>query len=634
MNSIDLVPIGALNSKRFLIPSYQRGYRWTEQEVVDLLDDVLEFHNRGQKGIYCIQPLVVGTTTESSQTGCWDVIDGQQRLTTIYIILKYLGVQLYTISYQTRKGSREFLESLGEQSTMNDSNIDFFYMSGAYKCVESWFEGGKCTISREKFLELLLEKVCFIWYQTAEKDNIEIFTRLNIGKISLTNSELIKALFLNKGNFDRVANHEQLTLHQTKIAVEWEQMERELQCDEFWAFFNKGSYRPDTRIDFIFELICALDGKYFAERHSYATFRHFYRLFKWDCNIDLMQVVTATWQRIVSLFNILQEWYNSAECYHYIGFLVESDVERNSVACVAEYIKLWQSEGMDKAKFVDELCCKIATLLKSRKCDNLDRQYTIQNKREAMPLLLLHNVESVVAQIREQQISQIGQQSLFYRFPFHLYKSQTEYGGWDVEHIASSVANDLSSNADKIEYLVATLIYLECECEGRYAELTASVKGALQQLRTEPKGFRGEDFEAVRTQVAEQLGVKEISEGQDDAGNIVDKKNMVWNYALLDSATNRGYGNAPFPAKRRIIIGKEQGVTYNIEYTEQGGFKLDTKVCLTPFVPPATRNVFLKYYTVGAAAVAAWTEQDAECYKKSMYRLLHKRFGVTGTIVE
>ena len=74
-----------INAKeKFYIPSYQRGYRWTEQQVLDLLNDILEFRNKNS-GFYCLQPVVV----KKLSNGYWELLDGQQRLTTLFIILKY-----------------------------------------------------------------------------------------------------------------------------------------------------------------------------------------------------------------------------------------------------------------------------------------------------------------------------------------------------------------------------------------------------------------------------------------------------------------------------------------------------------------------------------------------------------------
>ena len=67
----------------FSVPSYQRGYRWGEAEVVRLLDDI---YTTDGKRNYCLQPVVVRKNGEK-----FEVIDGQQRLTTIYLIYRYMN---------------------------------------------------------------------------------------------------------------------------------------------------------------------------------------------------------------------------------------------------------------------------------------------------------------------------------------------------------------------------------------------------------------------------------------------------------------------------------------------------------------------------------------------------------------
>src|SRR5690554_6003028 len=98
-NNISIKTISELLKCDFFIPSYQRGYRWTEQQVTDLLNDVWEFINKPNKKDdewYCLQPVVViksddDTKHKNNLIGDWhDVIDGQQRLTTTFLILKNL----------------------------------------------------------------------------------------------------------------------------------------------------------------------------------------------------------------------------------------------------------------------------------------------------------------------------------------------------------------------------------------------------------------------------------------------------------------------------------------------------------------------------------------------------------------
>ena len=97
----------------FKIEAYQRGYRWGKEEVEYLLEDIYEIP-LGQK--YCLQPVVVKNVNT-----VYELIDGQQRMTTLYLIMKYLHTYIdikYSIEYATRKsenghiGSKELLENI------------------------------------------------------------------------------------------------------------------------------------------------------------------------------------------------------------------------------------------------------------------------------------------------------------------------------------------------------------------------------------------------------------------------------------------------------------------------------------------------------------------------------------------
>ncbi|WP_281778494.1 DUF262 domain-containing protein, partial [Helicobacter suis] len=88
----------------FKIPAYQRGYRWREKEVKTLLEDITDFIEEKADEVdkyYSLQPLVV----KKNEKEVWNVIDGQQRLTTLFLIIKYLDdddTDLFKIEYETR----------------------------------------------------------------------------------------------------------------------------------------------------------------------------------------------------------------------------------------------------------------------------------------------------------------------------------------------------------------------------------------------------------------------------------------------------------------------------------------------------------------------------------------------------
>lgn len=280
-NNIGLKSIGELLEKNFYIPCYQRGYRWERQQVEDLLEDIYSFDEKkgkNEKEFYCLQPIVVKKCSEEYKeqhhlndelksdfdNNTWyEVIDGQQRLTTIRILFSFLvkeclnGKTLkekrnkseFILEYETRKGTAEFLKNIHKSK----ENIDFYYISKAYEYIENWFKnkaqkdsaaiddiGNDFLRSLTLTMDSKLKKnddgvVQVIWYEIQDDENqIKTFTRLNLGKIPLENSELIKALFLKKDENNLSEEQKQI-----EIANEWNIIENELQNQRLWNFLSQ-----------------------------------------------------------------------------------------------------------------------------------------------------------------------------------------------------------------------------------------------------------------------------------------------------------------------------------------------------------------------------------------------------------
>ena len=73
--TLDFHNVSDFIGEEFLIPDYQRGYRWETQQVTDLLNDISFFYKEFPGESYSMQPIVV-----KRKNGKWEVVDGQQRL--------------------------------------------------------------------------------------------------------------------------------------------------------------------------------------------------------------------------------------------------------------------------------------------------------------------------------------------------------------------------------------------------------------------------------------------------------------------------------------------------------------------------------------------------------------------------
>ena len=618
-NKIGLKTIDELLGMRFFIPNYQRGYRWTKRQVTDLLNDINEF-DADKDGFYCLQPLVVKQRKEDMLSkihdaksieevkkllkGDWEVIDGQQRLTTIYILLTCLGKRdPYSLEYATRSDSATFLQKMDE--TKSEQNIDYHFMTQAKNTITEWLQS---DFDKSAFLKKLQTKVKFIWYESIDEDPIKVFTRLNIGKIALTNSELVKALFLNSSNFGDKEEYS-LRLKQQEIASEWDEIEYTLQNDEFWMFLHDEGYKSPTRIDFIFDLICeqnALNIQAFDDKKKkdqmigtdeYRTFRYFYEYFnapypKEGTEQRRLRTESA-WKIVKSYYQTFNEWFDDLELYHYIGFLVAC--KKNIGPLLASWRNLRSKK--DFLRYLKGEIKKITDPIKP------DFQYNDDgsNKTNCRPLLLFHNIQTVINQNHTLRNNEKYKINVFYKFPFHLYKLEK----WDVEHINSNIDNQENDENTRKEWLLNVYISADPNTQQKISDYFAIKENGADK--------KNELFEEIQKAFPEH-----------EAWTPEDK-NRIWNYALLDSSTNRSYGNAIFSAKRRIIIGKDKGRLIPVPKFKDG--KLVTgeeKEANSSFVPPCTKQVFLKYFSSTAGDNNYWTKNDAEDYKKDIKACLDK----------
>ena len=639
-NAISLKPVKDLLGMNFFIPDYQRGYRWEKQQAIDLLEDIYDFSlktnsarktNSASEEIYCIQPLVVYEKADDILAKCksqeatledikkyikgsWTVVDGQQRLTTIYLLLSCLDSDdRYEIDYSTRKNSRDFLTNINIKSknpSDAEANVDYYHMCSVFLGMQEWLDSKESQDSsvRNVILETLLNKVNFIWYQVDKADEISVFTRLNIGKIPLTDAELIKALFLNRTNFNINADERQLEAKQHDIALQWDQIEYALQNDEFWAFLHDINYNKPTRIDFILDSIRKNNGYQLSTEtkdceagyDDHRTFRYFNNAFisrkakKENNKGNNEDWLDELWREVKKYYQVFNEWYQDYRLYHYIGYL--SSIQKTGFD-VSSYVTKWQEKT--KNDFITELKQEITQKLLNKKWINQIYEYKFDDqdsndkskgKREVLDVLLLHNVETIIQQ-NEKLVSETKYNlPNFSKFPFHLYKREK----WQVEHIRPNAGDDLEKkDADKF-YLSLAIEYLKND-----PSLVQKIKKYIRDDKDKPERV---DILNEITQYGDQLQALPDED-----------KNRIWNFVLLDEATNKEYGNQIFPVKRAFIANKEKGFKINYSFKD-GKLKKGEKVPEVAFVPPCTKNVFSKFYTEMPSTMMNWNKEDAEAY--------------------
>lgn len=614
-NTILLLAVDQLRGKNFSIGNYQRGYKWGKKEILELLNDIHCYNE--SNGIYCLQPIIlqpIGNETEEilnegkthNISYNNEVIDGQQRTTTIYLILKYLNYlglinksYLFSINYQTRTRSGIFLNNCLEdvfrvdvesildkelvEKKYNDlnavnklwgtfienhqdyDNVDVYHFFTVSCYIKKWFETNlKSTDDKNEFINQFLTIVKVIWYSLDDaKDNqnvIDVFLNNNKGKIKLTTSELIKALFILN-----IKNTEIQTLADLKInqfALEWDSIEKKMQDDNFWYFIQSKSdlYQDGTRIDYLFDLFI----KKSINDDEYYAYRHYELLFNANSNLSI------EWESIVQLYTKLVDWYNDNLLYHYIGFITISGIKNLSLLLI-------DSIGKNK----EELKTDLVDLIKKEflKVDKKEEQkpfiYYIENLNykkypsQTKKVLFLHNVMYYVNNMAK------------HKFPFELFIKEE----WSIEHIIPQNPKNIEEIDVYVNWYTELLNYNE---DNSYSKI-------VEQLK------QYDSVEAITKDRAFKSVLDKIAEEFENTTHKID------NLLLLDKNTNSALSNDLYKNKRIKIL----------RFDKNGKNDKGEPV----FIPIETLNAFNK--TFGEKInIDTWSREDGEKYKEAIGKRL------------
>lgn len=566
-------PIGGIRG-RFFVPGYQRGYRWDKNDVTRLLDDIWD--SQGQD--YSLQPIVVKLHQQGKDETEheWELIDGQQRLTTLFVILRYMERQArcglgspYTLRYETRPGSQDYLNTLDEAS--HGTNIDYYHLFQAHQCIDAWFQkrGDKYAqnSAANTIHGYLFNSVRVIWYEApANTDATMLFTRLNVGRIPLTDAELIKAALLSA-----VRCHSPDRAHE--IAAQWDGIERDLHRADIWAFVagpaaNEGDEKYPTRISLLLDTLADEIVHPLGKRPRYHTFD----TLRGEIELEAAATISeGPWKKVVSLHAQILGWAEPPNIYNKIGFLVASGDAFGELARAAK--------GKKKTEFDIFLVDRIRDHVKVKDADLEELNY--EEKKRGYPkllqLLLLMNVETT---------TQFG-----LHFPFSRHVRQK----WSLEHIHAQNAETLNKAEQWKTWLTSHRSALNAVVsdsnKNDIALLKNEVDAAIADVNTDigvgkSGSFSGEKFNAISSRVLKMLN-------HDSAPD-----HSIRNMALLSSGDNIRLSNSVFEVKRQMIL------------------ELDRK---GEYVPVCTRNVFLKYYAeANAQQPHFWSEADKDSYLKEI----------------
>ena len=327
----------------------------------------------------------------------------------------------------------------------------------------------------------------------SEADAISLFTRLNIGRIPLTNAELVKALFLCQT--DQVTKSKQM-----EISLQWDTIERELHDDDLWYFLTrKNAVTYATRIELLFDFMaCKSDD----EREQFFTFLHFSKQRE-----NLLEL----WDGILRYYYRLKEWYKNDKLYHKIGYLVATGT--STIDLLMNETKELKKSAMDA--LLDD---KIRQSIDSKKPYS---ELSYQNDPGIITnILLLFNVISLL------------QNGSGARFPFKEFNNES----WSLEHIHAQHSLKLNTQEKWKEWLK---LHIDSVKKLESTEsLLVEMNEAIENERLTDIKFN-ELADKITTLFSEQGDTEYV--------------HSISNMALLHCSKNAALSNALFDAKCRMI---------------------------------------------------------------------------------
>lgn len=574
-NKTSKLIVSDINKSLFVIPFFQRGYRWTGRNVKQLLSDLLLFANNADESEYCLQPIVLQKISKSEYSSLLNeeehvvrVVDGQQRLTTIAIVLHKLGIKTtWDIYYDSEK--KRLSQILNETSDL--ISINDYFRKEVSDAIDEWFASHTkqgSEVSAQQLLSSIFQsqgkKIAFLEYdietptcEDSEKEGHKAFLRLNDGKTPLTSSELIRALYMVQDSG--------LTIQQQmEISKEWELIETSLQNEQFWLMFNaRGLEDTPTRIDLLFALVLSVSLKETKANPRII----FEKLDDEDEQFDLEKV----WEEVLRTFWWMQSCYSDIELCNYLCWIrTYTDI---STSTIYGYWRKYPSHEAFKNRIIKEIQNTSFGGTRISVLDDVDYNW---DKGELRKLFVLLNVLDCN---KSQE-----------RFRFDLFN---KCKGWDIEHIDSQTPNDFKQDKNKEEWL--KMAYNELTKEQKQAFVENFIGHALELEVFNIHNLELDNFDAYAEYIVQ------LSKDTEDAISQANS-NKLGNLALLNLSINRSYKNDIFPLKRKAII----------DHVNSG----------SEFIPPCTIKAFTKFYTKSASRITSWQNADYNDY----YQVMDSRF--------
>ncbi len=327
----------------FVIPEYQRSYVWEVDNVNDLLDDLWFACENKFDHEYFLGSLVLKKNLLQNEFNEFEVLDGQQRLTTFFILMavirdlssndllkKTFHQRIYQeknefaaiperkrIIYKIRDNVETFIDKyilasngtqLKETNYDGKKNVSITNMINAIDTINLFFSE-KPQKDIELFAKFLAAKPIFIYVSTENlEDAFRLFTILNNRGVPLTNSDILKSINIGEINKDDIKLAD-------KYAEKWEKIENELGAnfDRFLSFIRTILVKVKARKNLLEEFE---ENIYEPKTYDKETKKYFDReplLKKGKQTIDFIEKYKSIHDKLINLnsdFEIDNEYKN------------------------------------------------------------------------------------------------------------------------------------------------------------------------------------------------------------------------------------------------------------------------------------------------------------------------------------
>lgn len=541
------------------IPAYQRGYKWSVgpgKPVTVLLNDLWDSYEKHEEEYY----LQYVTVKQNQEQRHLEVIDGQQRLTTLSILLSLIAFKLQSLGssrpniadgkldYAVRgsffadhiyrpEALAHMVEHEWDQYIASDCDgldrQDIFYIHSAARAIHCFLEENEERLA--DFYSYLLQRVKLIVNSVERHIPSEtVFRNLNSNKVPLTEIELVKGVLLTRAGRQRVVDSSrfrEVLEVRVLLGKEWESIQQWARRPEISSFYF-GPFLNGMRV--LLELA--------AHLHDKAQYQRFKKTYEGRSLFDYVNQladVDGFFSALVGVKKQLDSWFEDNELYHLLGFC---RVCRNSQYRDSEF--LLQRLGKDTHSAL------------KKELRDIRRQLLLGNARaEIAELNYEQDKDRLHAILLALSVFYEGKDSTT-RFDFDAFVRQS----WSLEHIFPQHPEGRKQVIDEGDkQAILDLI----------GDATDEVKKVL----------------ALAERTEDQRAIYEACLARD--GGI----HGIGNMCLLSSADNAALSNHLFMKKRSEIM----------ERVRRGRF-----------VPKHTFDVFSKMVTEGDANLRVWTKQDMQ----------------------